>query len=113
MNSDRRTPSELKRLLLTSALLLLVIACAGCGRAYPRMDSMEGVQYLNALRTACSSQNPDRLEKVSEAIEGAYVEEELSEPQYQALREIIETAHAGDWEKAERMCHSYQKSQIR
>lgn len=85
----------------------------GCGRSYPRMETYEAVQLIAALRTACSSQNAQRLERAATIIEQEFQAGALSEPQYQALRDVIATAEAGNWKDAEQMCHRFQKAQIR
>lgn len=96
-------------------------ACIGVGlcwvslgcRDYPKMDDGHGVHLIAALRTACSSENEDRLTRAAEAIEESHRSGQLSDDQRQALRSIIEKAEAGNWDEAERMCADFQKAQVR
>lgn len=96
--------------------LILMAACIvawGCGPGYPRVSSRESLELLLALRTACSTQNQERLRKVEEALEQAQKESKVSEAEADALRRIIALARQGDWHKAERACRAFQKAQLR
>lgn len=93
--------------------LLVCVLAWGCGPSYPRIHSQESLEILLALRTACSTQNPERLQKVEKALDQARKEGKLSQEETEALSRIIELAREGHWEKAERACRAFQKAQVR
>lgn len=109
MTSKRFCPLLWCGLIGSMALVLL----CGCGPSYPRVHSQESLQLLLALRTACSTQNAERLHKVETALEMARREGKVTEAEAEALSRIIEMARQGNWHQAERACRSFQKAQLR
>jgi hypothetical protein len=95
-----------------AAAVLLVCLLTGCTR-YPEVTSPESLLLLSAARTACSSQNPERLERVRQRVEELREESKLSPVEYEAFGRILEMAERGDWEAAEKACFHYQKAQLR
>lgn len=98
--------------MVACVLALLCFANLGC-REYPKMSDGHGVHLIAALRTACSSENDDRLTRAAEAIDDSHQSGQLSDDQHAALRAIIEKAQSGSWDEAERMCADFQKAQVR
>lgn len=105
----RRSPSGPAAALLGGFLLMLA---AGCAR-YPEMSGSEGIYLIAALRTACSSQRDDRLQKVIEAADKARAAGELNEAQYEAFERIFAVCREKRWKEAERMCLRFQQDQVR
>jgi hypothetical protein len=103
------TRAYLATLLLSS---MVFVTISGCNQ-YPEVTSPEALHLLGAIRTACSSESPVRLERVSRALEELQESEKLSPREYEAFRKIVEMAERGEWEEAEQACFQYQKSQLR
>lgn len=97
---------------LLPGLLACLLAC-GCAPSYPRIHSRESLEILLALRTACSTQNPERLQKVEKALDQARKAGNLSQEEADALYRIIELAREGHWQQADRACRAFQKAQVR
>jgi hypothetical protein len=95
-----------------TGLLVLVSLAIGCSR-YPEVTSPEALQLVAAARTACSSQNPERLKRVRERLEELHGEGKLTPAEYSAFEKILEMAERGDWDAAEQACFQYQKAQLR
>lgn len=90
-------------------LWIALPAMGGCERM-PKMSSVETMRLLTALRTACSAESTEHLEKVRQRVEQMRQDQRLSDAEYEKLREILETAAAGDWEAAEQACFRFQKA---
>jgi len=109
-------PSRSARLglsvVLALALLGMTIAGLGCGPRYPKVTSKENLTLVLALRTACSTEDPARLEKVEKAIQRASGEGKLTEAERTALERIVSMARKGEWKQAERACRSFAKAQL-
>lgn len=105
----RRDARGLRHLRLAGILLLVV---AGCTR-YPEVTSPESLHLLAAARTACSSQNLDRVARVRERLDELQRGGKLSSTEQASFVRILELAEKGDWEAAEMACFRYQKAQLR
>jgi hypothetical protein len=109
-------PPRLARLGLTGVLALAVLGITigglGCGPRYPKVTSKENLTLVLALRTACSTEDPARLEKVEKALQRAAGEGKLTEAERTALERIIAMARKGEWKRAERACYSFSKAQL-
>jgi hypothetical protein len=107
-------PRLSRRRLLQAArcialVFVAVIAVGGCERM-PQMSSAHTMHLLTALRTACSAKSPEHLEQVRQRVEEARQHGRLTDPEYDKITEIIETAAAGDWQSAEQACFRFQKT---
>ena len=96
---------------LLCVLVLVSVLCAGCNR-YPALQT-HNVRLIALLRTACSTQNSDRLSKASAEIEAAHQKGDMDDAEYKALQSVIDTAKSGDWKAAEMGCYEFQKAQVR
>lgn len=85
---------------------------AGCSD-YPEVRDGESVELIAALRTACSSQRTDRLERCVQAIEERHAAGEMPDAEYEAFQAIIAEAQAGRWKEAEMETHRFQEAQVR
>ena len=93
------------------AFLLLAVSAvfwSGCGR--PQV-APEHLRLTAELRTAVSAQNVEWLERTEKLVEERHEAGGMSEPEYEAFRSIIERAHRGEWEAAEREVLALQKAQ--
>ncbi len=102
----------LRRGPMISVLLTCLLAW-GCGPSYPKIHSRESLEILLALRTACSTQNLERLRKVEKALDQARKEGKLSQEEADTLSRIVELAREGHWQQAEQACRAFQKAQVR
>ena len=109
MISNPRNPSP-RRTRLRSLAVLALLTLAGCTR-YPQVD-FENLEYVAAIRTACSAQNPEWLAQTAAAIEKARTDGTMSDDEYAACRAIIAQAEAGDWKAAEMECFRFQQDQL-
>ena len=85
---------------------------AGCSK-YPEVQDGRSVELIAALRTACSSQNPDRLQRCEQAIKERRAAGDLPDAEYEAFQAIIAKARAGEWEEAEMETYEFQEAQVR
>ena len=112
---ERITPVRMRRVRLLGALLLFAscwTAVTGCGR-YPQVQNRASIELIAALRTACSSQRTDRLDRCAEAIEERRAAGELPDVEYDAFQAIIVQARAGKWKEAEMETYRFQEAQVR
>lgn len=93
-------------------LFIALAAVAGCGR-YPEVSSAEGLRYIGALRTACSTASKPRLDKVAAVIDRADRDGKLTAAEREAFRRILDRAAGGNWKEAETECLAFQKAQVR
>jgi hypothetical protein len=84
----------------------------GCGKS-PKLRSNDSLQLLLALRTACNTRSPQRLDRIAAKAEQEFQAGKVAEAEMQAFRAIIAEARAGRWEKAELACLQFQRDQVR
>jgi hypothetical protein len=87
----------------------LALALSGCSR--PPRFSPENQRVLESLRTAISARKPDWLGSNLNRITELHRQGKLSDEQFQVLRQVVETARAGDWKSAEQQIFHLEKGQ--
>lgn len=98
---------------LLGAILLCVAGwLTGCS-SYPEVRDGESIELIAALRTACSSQRRDRLDRCVQAVEERRTAGELPDAEYEAFQAIIAQAQAGQWKEAEMQTYQFQEAQVR
>ena len=92
------------------AIILLAGICVnGCQRG-PQIDS-QNRRLLESLKTAVMAKNPDWLKKNVEKIDALHKDGKLSEPEYEALQEMIREAQGGNWSIATEKIQQLAKGQ--
>jgi hypothetical protein len=100
------------RLVLLLSFLVPLISAVGCTR-YPAVEDRDNVKLIAALRTACSAQDTEWLEKAVENIDARFDEGGMSDSSYKTFQAIIEQARAGEWRDAEMKAFKFLESQSR
>ncbi|MCU0718884.1 MAG: hypothetical protein MUC83_04215 [Pirellula sp.] len=77
----------------------------------PPVVAITNLRYIQSLRTAVSSQRPDYVNKVDEALKLLKDKGELSEPEWAHFQMIIGKARAGDWQAADQACMKWENAQ--
>jgi hypothetical protein len=77
----------------------------------PPAVALTNLRYIQSLRTAVSSQRPDYVNKVDEALKLLKDKGELSEPEWAHFQLIIAKARTGDWQAADQACMKWEKAQ--
>ena len=98
------------RARIAGLVVLLTAALAGCTK-YPQV-SFENLEYVAALRTACSAKNAEWLAKTKAAIEKEHAAGAIGDEEFAAYGEIVASAESGEWEQAEAECLRFQKDQL-
>jgi len=75
--------------------IIIVIGCGGYGDVSPTT-----YEYAKALFSICSRRSPVTLDHITEQIDESLDQQEITEREAGWLRQIIDEARAGDWEKA-------------
>lgn len=101
------------RLALVLVLVLgTSLGSTGCSQP-PKLSSKQGVRILQALRTACNSQDTERLARVETALAKAVEAGEVTESEREAFAQIIDWAKRGDWGQANAACKRFERVQVR
>ncbi|HEY1065703.1 MAG TPA: hypothetical protein VGE52_06330, partial [Pirellulales bacterium] len=87
--------------------MLAAALATGCSR-YPRVTDGEGIRFIGALRTACSSKSLGRLDKAASAIQAARAAGGITDAELAAFTSIIETARKGQWKEVEMAAYHFQ-----
>ncbi len=95
-----------------SLSLAAVAFISGCN-TYPEVASREAISLIAALRTACNTKSPQRLDRVNQSIERAHANGTLSPHEHAAFADIVSLARNGQWQDAEYACADFQEAQIR
>lgn len=77
----------------------------------PPAVEFDNLRYVQLLWTAVSSQNPDQLRKVSEAVRQRHTAGEMSNSELAHFRSLIALAESGKWEAAARECYDFAAAQ--
>jgi hypothetical protein len=85
----------------------VVLTHSGCGE--PSIREYKNRRELEALLTAVSLKNKKELAKDAKRIDDRHALGELSDPNYNDLRGIVEMARAGDWAGAERRAYEFRE----
>ncbi|CAN5711600.1 hypothetical protein BH23PLA1_BH23PLA1_17420 [soil metagenome] len=99
------------RSLVAVLILGALVASLPTGCSRPPQVPREHRELILRLATATSAQNPEWLEGAAEEVEDLRAAGELSEAEDRAFTSIIETARAGDWERARRASYSLRDAQ--
>jgi hypothetical protein len=105
-------PAVARAVVLAVLLLGVSGGLTGCSRP-PKLSSAEGVRLLQALRTACNSQNSDRLDRVESALAKAVEQGQVTESERAAVAALIEMARRGEWARANAACQRFEQAQLR
>jgi uncharacterized lipoprotein YmbA len=97
---------------LNSIVVLLIAACllAGCGPSEPAFQ-YANLRYVQMMRTAVSSQDAEKVDKVMEAVRLKREADELRPEEEQALRRIADLTKDGRWNDAEQACFALEEAQ--
>ncbi|WP_373652626.1 hypothetical protein [Schlesneria sp. DSM 10557] len=79
---------------------------------YPPVVATDNLRYIQLLRTAISSERPDWVAKVKEAIDSRYDEGEMSDKERAHFDQIIRMAEAQEWKTAHKVCFQFEESQL-
>jgi hypothetical protein len=80
----------------------------GCG-GEPSRREVQNARAFEALLTAVSLKHPAEVERDASVIENRHTHGELSEANYQVLRDIVEKARARKWGDAESRAYEFRK----
>ncbi|MBD3672282.1 MAG: hypothetical protein HUJ26_02035 [Planctomycetaceae bacterium] len=95
-------------------LRIVTVFLCGCvltGCGYPDV-SPQAYSIAKSLYSATNLKQTDRLNAIESLIEESLKQEELSDREAAYLKEIIETARAGDWEDAQQEVRELMEDQI-
>ena len=106
---DRRETRLFVTVLLGGVCWASLAACS----TYPEVRDGQSIELIAALRTACSSQRTDRLDRCAQAIEERRAAGEMPDAEYEAFQAIIAQARAGNWRDAEMETYGFQEAQVR
>lgn len=112
-NREVATPDRGRLWLVAGTLfvLLAVVWWPGC-RKYPAVTSKESLGLVKLLYAACNTRDEKRLARAEERLTKLVQEGALSEPEREAFAEIVSTARAGQWERAEKAAFRFAQDQI-
>lgn len=79
---------------------------------YPPAVEFDNLKYIQLLRTAVSSQRPDWVAKVTEAIDLRCRAGEMSPTERAHFDRVISQANAGRWETAHQLCWKFEEAQL-
>jgi hypothetical protein len=80
---------------------------------HPEVSSAESLTLLRALYTACSSKNPERLEKVEQEVNRTQSAGKLTDEELESFQAIIAQAREGAWDEAARESYRFAEAQVR
>ncbi|MEX2168599.1 MAG: hypothetical protein WD851_04780 [Pirellulales bacterium] len=80
---------------------------------YPEVTSAESLNLVRALYTACSSQNPQRLDKVEQKVAQTHQTGNLTQSELASFQSIIAQARDGRWEEAAQSSYQFAEDQVR
>ena len=116
MPSSKSNPTLDPQLLIRVAVggVLLIIGLVWFIQwwRYPPAVETENLKYIQLLRTAVSSESPDMLAKVKEAIQHRFDEGEMSKTERDHFDQIIRLAETRDWKTAHETCFRFEESQL-
>lgn len=96
------------------AALVAVIAIWLCNRSEPQMKyDSEVFNTVDALFTALTSRNPDRLAACHQRLTHYQAEGRLTAPVATTLNQIITQAQNGEWEDAAKRLYAFMLGQRR
>ena len=105
----KRCPSTL--LHWSIMMLFVAMVLPGCNR-YGEVSS-EVYDYAQALYSICNLRDQKRLEQLSERIETARQQADISDHEAEWLLDIILVAGKGEWETAGRSTRQLLEDQVR
>lgn len=77
----------------------------------PPVVASENLKFLQLLRTACSSRNPQYVAGVERALQLRRQESQLSDSEWNHFAQILTMAKKGEWERADAACLRFEQSQ--
>lgn len=80
-------------------VFVLVTTFFFCGCGYPKVSS-ETYEISKALYSVCNRQNEAQLANIESAIETASESGEISPREVKWLKEIVDSARSGEWQRA-------------
>jgi hypothetical protein len=94
------TPTRSPRLpnVFAVAVIWLAATLLGCGAT---QFEPKNRHLLEALQTAVTSKNSEWLSAAAKQVEQQQAKQGLSKAEYKALKDIVDSAQAGDWKTAE------------
>ena len=100
-----RTGRGWSRWLVAAALCLAVgLPLAGCGRPKTKLESSQAVSLWAQLRTACSAEDPDRLQTAAEAIKQAHADGDITDRERDLFAGVLELGEQQEWLRALKLC---------
>jgi len=93
------------------AVVVALALCLGGCTKYPQV-TFENLEYVAALRTACSAKDAEWLAKAKAEIDKQHTAGAMGDEEYAAYGEIVAVAEAGEWADAEAECVRFQKDQL-
>jgi hypothetical protein len=79
---------------------------------YPPAVQYDNLRYIQLLRTAVSSERPDWVAKVKEAVELRVNEGAMTEPERLHFLRVIELAETKQWKAAHEVCFQFEEAQL-
>lgn len=115
MEANRKDADWQQTLALRGMMALVLGLCLWWGYRwwnYPPVVEYDNLKYIQLLRTAVSSQRPDWVAKVTEAIELRCRAAEMSPAERAHFDRVLAQANAGQWEAAHRLCWQFEEAQL-
>lgn len=105
---------ERQREFLVGGLIVLLAGGVFVYRWWqrPPVVQFENLKYIQLLSTAVSSRNEEWLAKVAQAVGERHAAGEMSSSEMASFQRIMDTAAAGEWERADRECFALAEGQL-
>jgi hypothetical protein len=78
----------------------------------PPAVEYDNLKYIQLLSTAVSSRKMEMVEKVAGAVRRRHADSQMSDPELAHFETIVTTAHAGQWEEADRQAYDFAAAQL-
>lgn len=95
---------------LNLAAAILIVGILGCGSGEPIVQ-VANFKYVQLLRTAISSRDRVKVDKVLEAVRLQLSRGDMDEGEITVLTDIGLMASDGNWSEAERACLNLEQAQ--
>lgn len=79
---------------------------------YPPPVEFDNLRYIQLLRTAVSSERPEMVMKVRQAVDLRVSEGKMSSPERAHFEEILKLADESKWKAAHQVCFRFEEAQL-
>lgn len=112
-NSSRLVILRATKSLTGVTVVLVAIGFTGYFMSGYREISPNAYQYTRSLYTICNQRDSQRLEKIVTLIEADFRSQKISEQDRRYLMRLVQTAEAGDWQKAQERIRKLLEVQVK